>query len=202
MFRNIDKRLNKEDSIGEPGITAAATSTRRPSLFARFRTNRRGTVAIEFALIALPFFLMIFAIIEVSLSFAAEEVMANATDDISRQLRTGQLKAADVSGTKLKTLICGKLLMPAAGCPDLFVDLQTYTAFNKVPLTLPLTSDGDVNSTGFKNAPGNASTINQLRVFYRWPVLTDLMKTRIESIKGQGKTLLFSTATWRNEPYL
>jgi Flp pilus assembly protein TadG len=202
MLRTIDNNLDNEGSIEAPFIIAAATSRHQPTFVARFRANKRGTVAIEFALIALPFFLMMFAIIEVSLSFAAQEVMANATDDVSRQLRTGQLKATDVSGTKLKTLICGKLLMPASGCPDLVVDLQTYTAFNKVPLTVPLTSAGDVDSTGFKNAPGGASTINQLRVFYRWPIFTDLMKTRIESIKGQGKTLLFSTATWRNEPYL
>jgi Flp pilus assembly protein TadG len=202
MFRNIDKRLNDEANPERSGLAGVANNTRPSSLIARFRANRRGTVAIEFALIALPFFLLIFALIEVSLSFAAQEVMANATDDISRQLRTGQLKAADVSGTKLKTLICGKLLMPATGCPELFVDLQTYTAFNKVPVTVPLKTGGDVNTTGFKNAPGGASTINQLRVFYRWPIFSDLMKPRIATIDGQGKILLFSTATWRNERYL
>ena len=42
-------------------------------------------------MIALPFFLLIFAMIEVSLSFTAQQVMANATDDIARQLRTGEI---------------------------------------------------------------------------------------------------------------
>ncbi len=51
-------------------------------------------MAIEFALIALPFFLLIFAIIEVSLSFTAQQVMSNAADDIARQLRTGEITAA------------------------------------------------------------------------------------------------------------
>ncbi|NWN27536.1 pilus assembly protein, partial [Escherichia marmotae] len=59
-----------------------------------------------------------------------------------------------------------------------------------------------VDVSTLKVNPGGAGTINQLRIFYRWPILTDLMKTRIASIKSQGKTLLFSTATWQNEPYL
>lgn len=184
------------------GPAGPACGKRRPSMFARFCRNNRGTVAIEFALIALPFFLLIFAIIEISLSFTAEQVMSNTVDDLSRKLRTGQLKASDVSGSKLATLICGQLLMPAAGCPDLVVDLQTYATFKAVPKTIPIKADNDVDASGFKNAPGGAGTINQLRVFYRWPILTDLMKPRIESIKGKGKTLLFSTATWQNEPYL
>ena len=92
--------------------------------------------------------------------------------------------------------------MPAAGCPDLFVDLQTYTTFANVPRTLPLTTAGDVDVSQLRVTPGGASTINQLRIFYRWPILTDLMKHRIESVDGQGKMMLFSTATWRNEPYL
>ncbi|MBA8877294.1 TadE/TadG family type IV pilus assembly protein [Phyllobacterium myrsinacearum] len=186
----------------DSGLSRPARAVRKPTILSRFRKSNRGTVAIEFALIALPFFLLIFGVIEVSLSFTAEQVMSNAVDDISRQLRTGQLKPGDVSGSKLKTLVCDQLFMAEASCPDLVVDLQTYPTFKAVPTTIPLTSDRDVDTTGFKNSPGGAGTINQLRAFYRWPILTDVMKARIESTKGQGKTLLFSTTTWQNEPYL
>lgn len=200
MVRNVDMRLDDEGTGGSPGVSA--TDTPQESLIARFRSNRHGTVAIEFALIAIPFFWLIFAIIEVALSFTAQEVMANVTDDIARQLRTGELRAANVSGDQLRERICARLLMPASGCPDLVVDLQSYTSFANVPVTIPLTTGRDVDPTGFDNKPGGASTINQLRVFYRWPIFTDLLKDRISNIDGGGRTLLFSTATWRNEPYL
>lgn len=173
-----------------------------PGLPARFFANRRGTVAIEFAMIALPFFFMVFSIVEVSLSFTAQQVMANATDDIARQLRTGQLRPADVAGNQLKQRICARLLMPETGCPNLVVDLRSHTSFASIPLAVPVTAGGDVNTSGFRNTPGGASTINQLRVFYRWPILTDFMRDRIDSIDGTGRTLLFSSTTWRNEPYL
>lgn len=128
--------------------------------------------------------------------------MANATDDIARQLRTGELRAANLSGTQLRTRVCQRLFIPEAGRPNLVVDLQSHTSFANVPGTIPLAAAGDVNSAGFKNSVGGASTINQLRVFYRWPVLTNLMRNRIESIDGKGRTLLLSTATWKNEPFI
>jgi Flp pilus assembly protein TadG len=196
MFGKIYKLFGVR-RIGE--ATDQPKSTRR-STAARFFANKRGTVAIEFAMIALPFFLLIFAVVEVSLSFAAQQVMANTTDDIARQLRTGEIKTLSLA--QLKQMVCSRLLMPAANCPDLVVDLRTYATFALVPKTIPLKTGGDVNSTGFNSAPGGANTINQLRVFYRWPIFTDLMKPRIATIDGTGKILLFSSATWRNEPYL
>lgn len=191
------------ETCGNSDLPERTRSTRKGLLFTRFCKHNRGSVAIEFALIALPFFLLIFAVVEITLSFTAEQVMSNVVDDISRQLRTGQLKTTDVSdATKLKARICPLLLMAATPCPDLEVDLQTYATFKTVPTTIPLKSDNDVDVSALKVNPGGAGTINQLRVFYRWPILTDLMKTRIASIQSQGKTLLFSTATWQNEPYL
>ncbi|RCW87453.1 TadE/TadG family type IV pilus assembly protein [Phyllobacterium bourgognense] len=196
MFGKIHKLFGLRHTAEATDVPKGA----RGSTAARFFANKRGTVAIEFALIALPFFLLVFAIIEVSLSFTAQQVMANTTDDIARQLRTGEIKTLNLA--QLKQKVCAGLLMPAANCPDLFVDLRTYTTFALVPKTIPLKATGDVDSTGFTSAPGGAGTINQLRVFYRWPIFTDLMKPRIANIDGTGKILLFSTATWKNEPYL
>ncbi|MBN9269505.1 MAG: pilus assembly protein, partial [Mesorhizobium sp.] len=59
-------------------------------LLARFARDRRGSTAMEFALLAIPFALLVFAILESCISFAGQEVMANITDDVARQLRTGQ----------------------------------------------------------------------------------------------------------------
>ena len=39
-----------------------------------------------------------------------------------------------------------------------------------------------------------------LRVFYRWPVITDFMSKAMSNLKG-GKTLHFATVTWQNEPF-
>lgn len=173
--------------------------SRKPGLLARFIGNRRGTVAIEFGMIALPFFFMICSIIEVGVGFAAQQAMVNSTDKIARQVLTGELRATDLTMANLKKKICAGLLLPEKDCPNLVVDLRSYTNFATVPKTLPIKENGDVNSAGFVSTPGGAGTINHLRVFYRYPVVTDFLKRRID---GTKRILIYSTATWRNESYI
>lgn len=175
---------------------------RRAGLFARFGRNRHGSVAIEFTALAIPFAMLVFAILESCISFAAQQVLANATDDIARQLRTGQVKAADVTETSLKKMICDRLdIVVASGCPDLVVDLREFPTFAAAAaVKIKLTTDGDIDTTGFAVTPGPSMSKNMLRVFYRWPVITDFMRKSMSNLKG-GKTLHFATATWQNEPF-
>jgi Flp pilus assembly protein TadG len=170
-------------------------------LMRRFSRERRGSVAIEFGILALPFMALIFAILEASLSFSTQQLLSNAVDRVSRDVRTGRLRDAQVSGAQLHTLICGRIqLVVARSCPDLIVDLQSYNTFAAVPKAIPMTPGGDLNTAGFRVAPGGPATINQLRAFYRWPVITDMLRASMSSLPG-GKTLLGATATWRNEPF-
>lgn len=106
-------------------------TAKRTGLCSRFRHDRRGSTAIEFGLLALPFALLVFAILESCISFAAQEVMANATDNVARQLRTGQLNAATVTSTSLTTEICNQLeIIVSQDCPQMLsVDLRQYATF-------------------------------------------------------------------------
>ncbi|TGQ88974.1 pilus assembly protein, partial [Mesorhizobium sp. M1C.F.Ca.ET.204.01.1.1] len=86
--------------------------------------------AMEFAMLAIPFALLVFAILESCISFAGQEVMANATDDVARQLRTGQLQRSNVTEASIKQAICSRLqIMVAQNCPGLKVDLREYSSF-------------------------------------------------------------------------
>ena len=159
-------------------------------------------------MLALPFALLVFAILESCISFAGQEVMANITDDVARQLRTGQLRPADVAGTKLTTLICGRLqIIVSTDCPDqLLVDLRQYPTFADAATAGFKIQNGDVvlmqgtNSQTFANTPGPAESKNMLRVFYKWPVMTDLMAKSMANLNG-GRTLHFASVTWQNEPF-
>jgi len=189
---------NLKASLARVGA-ASALHAPRAGLFAR---SRQASVAVEFALLALPFSLLIFAILETSVAYVAQQAITNATDDIARQLRTGVLKSSDVSGGKLKQILCARIpVLITQDCNNqLLVDLESYSSFDKVPTTIPFTSTGDIDTSGFKVAPGDTLSINQLRVFYRWPVMTDIMRQRISNLPN-GKTLLYATDTWQNEPY-
>ena len=58
------------------GSTAAARKALR-----RFRRNRRGSAAVEFALVAPVFFALLFAIIETAIVFFAGQVLETVTQD-------------------------------------------------------------------------------------------------------------------------
>lgn len=171
-------------------------------LAGRFGRDSEGAAAIEFAALAIPFALLVFAILESCISFAAQQVLANATDDIARQLRTGQIKAADVSESSLKTLICDKIdIVVSSGCPGLEVDLREFDTFAEAAaVRIKIGSDGDIDTSDFAVDPGPSMTKNMLRVFYRWPVITDFMRKSMSNLKD-NKTLHFATATWQNEPF-
>ncbi|MBL8580718.1 MAG: pilus assembly protein [Rhizobiaceae bacterium] len=168
----------------------------------RFRRDRSGSTAIEFTALAIPFALLVFAILETCISFAGQEVLANATDDVARQIRTGQVKKSELDSSKLHDMICDRLeVIVATGCPGLVFDLKEYPTFAAAAKEhIKFTSDGDIDTSGFGVTPGAAMSKNMLRVFYRWPVITDLMRRSMSSLKG-GYTLHFAAVTWQNEPF-
>ncbi|MCT8990013.1 pilus assembly protein [Chelativorans sp. SCAU2101] len=165
-------------------------------LAGRFARERRGVAAIEFAILAFPFFLLIFAILECCIAFVAQELMSNAVDDVARLLRTGQLKPDDIDREEMRDALCDRMgvLFPG-GCPEMQIDLRSFTTIDSASRVF----DSGVVPAEYRFDPGPASSANVLRVFYPWPVITDILRERISS--PDGKWLLFATATWQNEPF-
>lgn len=188
-------------------MSQEATSSRdkpgswRRSLLARFVRNRRGSTAIEFTILAIPFSMLVFAVLESCISFAAQQVMANTADDIARQFRTGQIKAEDLTKQEVRDLICDRMqIIVSPGCPGLEVDLQSYATFAEAAQVGVKFNNGDIDTDDFDIAPGPSMSKNMLRVFYRWPVITDFMRKSMANLPD-GKTLHFASVTWQNEPY-
>jgi Flp pilus assembly protein TadG len=173
----------------------------KPGLLRRFRKDKRGSVAIEFVMLAMPFSLLVFAIIESCIAFAAQQVMSNAVDTVGREIRVGNLQAADITPAILRTKICEQMsLLVTAGCPGLEIDLNKYANWATVPTTIPRTSDGDVNTAGFTVVAGIDREIQHLRIFYRWPYVSDFIGHKIAELPN-NKTLLYASMTWKNEPF-
>src|SRR4030088_1891571 len=98
------------------GLTAPVMKTLR-----RCRRNRRGSAAVEFALVAPVFFALLFAIIETALVFFAGQVLETMVQDSARQILTGQAQTATFAQADFKTLVCSKI--PALfTCASVYVD--------------------------------------------------------------------------------
>jgi Flp pilus assembly protein TadG len=195
-----------------------------PFRFLRFRAlarSRDGAAAIEFALLAIPYFLVIFAILETFVAFAAEELVSNGVDTISRRMRTGQItynlgRTTDMSQAQFRQAFCDEISIlircsatEVATPSKLYLDVQTFSTFSAIPTTIPkLSTDkyADINTAAFKYAPGGAGTINMVRAYYRWEIITDLVRPYITTIRPSGGSmpsqyLIVGTAAFQNEQY-
>ncbi|CAN5752225.1 pilus assembly protein [soil metagenome] len=176
------------------------------NLLLRFAAARRGTTAIEFAIIALPFCVLMFGIIELGLVFMVSVTLQNATDNAARQIRTGgfQTSGSNAKGD-FKTLVCNRMSWLATPClTKLTVAVQTFADFNTASSNnatagtawTPAAAAATCFSTG---APGD---IVLVRTYYEWDVFTPLLNTALVNMgAGSNKRLISTVATFRNEPY-
>ena len=72
--------------------------------FGQWFSGTEGTTAIEFALLAVPFFTLIMGIIEMSIMFATASIFEGATGTAARMIRTGQIQQSSDDSEAQKQL--------------------------------------------------------------------------------------------------
>ncbi|EFG9153057.1 pilus assembly protein, partial [Escherichia coli] len=176
----------------------SAPAAPKGGLLSRFRRGKEGSVAIEFGMLALPFALVVFAVLESCISFAAQQLMSNATDDIARQFRTGAIKT--ISEDDLKKKICAEIGLLAgseSSCTArMDVDVRAFNTFSDANAVRIRVVNKQLDKSGFAVNPGGTGTRNMLRVFYRWPTVTNFMQASMSNLNS-GEILHVATAVWK-----
>ena len=179
---------------------AVATASVRNAL-RRFRRNRRGSAAIEFALVAPVFFALLFALIETALMFFADQYLETGLQSVGRLIYTSQTQTAGTSQANFKQSLCDSVavMMP---CANLYVDVRSYAAGAAITITDPIDSSGNfVNNFVYQPpAVGDTSSTVVVRAFYQWPLFVTGLGYNIANI-GRGTAspyrLLAATAAFR-----
>jgi Flp pilus assembly protein TadG len=162
-----------------------------------FLRDRSGTAALEFALLAIPFIVLLTAIIESTMIFVAQQVLQTATTQAGRLIMTGQAQTQNMTQSKFHDQVCS-LTAPMFVCGSVYVNVQTFASFQGITTPTPLTN-GAPDQTKMVFNPGNPGDIELVQVFYNWPVITGLPGLNLAT---SGSTrLLKATAVFRNEPY-
>ncbi|HEY8595048.1 MAG TPA: TadE/TadG family type IV pilus assembly protein [Devosiaceae bacterium] len=167
-----------------------------------FVRDERGVTLIEFALLAVPFFVLVGAMIETSLIFFAGQVLDSAVGDASRLIRTGQAQASSIGSSGFRTQVCDKLF-GLFNCNDLKIKVSTITDFNSASTALDLQPiDPNDGSWKFTETyqPGAGSSIVMVQAFYKWPALFDFAGLNLAD-QPDGSRLLGSVRVFRNEPF-
>jgi len=173
----------------------------------RYFKNREGTAAIEFAILAIPFFMLLFAILELAIVFFINSTLTHSVSEASRQIRTGNFQACG-SQDKFKELVCANM-QGLGNCEKrLRIDVVTDNSFNTITLPAPPAppdpdpSDPtaeDIENGAYTNTVASAPVI--VRGLYYHKLVLPPQLTRLENISGKGIRLLSATTAFKNEPF-
>jgi Flp pilus assembly protein TadG len=167
-------------------------------LLRRFRRERHGSTAVEFALVAPLFFALLFAIIETGLVFFAGQVLETVTQNSARMIMTGQAQTASYTQAQFASYVCTQV--PALfNCNNIYIDVESYPAFSSVTINSQIDgSNNFINNMQYN--PGGPGDIVVVRLFYQWPIFVTSLGYNISNLSGSLR-LLTATAAFRNEPY-
>jgi Flp pilus assembly protein TadG len=164
--------------------------------------HQEGAVAVEFALVCIPFIYMTIAIIELSMFFAAANMLESGVNASARSIRTGQLQTDSPADEQqaFKTDLCNRLFA-LIDCSN--IDLEAIHVANDDfgnanSYTPTYDANGRLISQGFD--AGESNSVILIRVAYRYPLWTPLFAS-IFSTQTDHTIPLMTTVVIQNEPY-
>lgn len=171
----------------------------KPDTFlSRFRKSKAGATAIEFAIVALPFFSLLFAIFDVSLVYFSTSVLENSVATASREIRTGQAQAAGMTEAQFRQLVCDRISALLSCDARLMIDVRRFDNFGGIATPPALDATGNFAGNQQFDA-GSAGDVIVVRAFYAWPMLTPSGMV-YSNMTGKAR-LLSATTAFRNEPF-
>ncbi len=166
----------------------------------RFFRNEDGVVAIEFAAVAFPFFLLIVGTLETAIVFMAGMALDHGMQRTARFVQTGQAAIANMSQSDFKTMVCDNAVMLPNCQATVKVDVRNFgdfTAATFPPMTKP---NGDpLADVDYQYNIGASEETVVVRVSYVWPILSSVINSGLGNMNN-GDRLLISSWAFKNEP--
>jgi Flp pilus assembly protein TadG len=167
----------------------------------RFRRNRRGSAAVEFALVAPVFFALLFAIIETAIVFMAGQVLQSIATESARSILTGQTQIAGLTQAQFQNNVVCPLIPALFTCANLYIDVETSSSSSFSGLALNNEIVGGVfQSANMQFNLGGPGDPVVVRLYYEWPLFVTRLGYNISNL-ADGNRQLVATAAFRNEPY-
>ena len=166
----------------------------------RFLAARRGSTAVEFAMVAAPFFFMLFAVLELAFVFVLDSVLENAVIETGRLVRTGLAECEDFNADQFKTALWARMSIFASDCATrVTVDVREIPQFTN-PNPPDPTAGETFSEAGLGYDHGDPGSLMLVRAWYRHSLFTPFLEQGLARM-GDGKAILTATTAFRNEPW-
>ncbi|MCS7267356.1 MAG: pilus assembly protein [Geminicoccaceae bacterium] len=180
-----------------------------------FRSEERGSAAVEFALVLPALLLLLLGIFEVSVLLLSQSLLQAAASEAARSGITGGTQAGlsrEQSIRRVVAQIAGRLVPPER----VVLETLVYPSFESIGRPEPFTDANrngrrdagepftDVNGNGVWDADmgrpglGGPNDVVLYRLTYEWRPMTGLFRA---VLPGQGRVVLRAAFPVRNEPF-
>ena len=164
----------------------------------RFGRDRRGSAAVEFAIVAPIFFALIFAIIETAMVFLAGQVLETAVQESARTFYTSQ----NPTETQLRTAFCSRIttLMDCTSTTKYCLDVRTFAKGAAIDLPVVVDSAGNYSCSVTMPASTSVDSTVVIRAYYKWPLFVTGLGYNIANIERgttSSKRLLVAASAVR-----
>lgn len=146
----------------------------------RLGRDRRGSAAVEFAIIAPVFFALVFAIIETGMVFFAGQVLETAVQDTGRTFYTSQT----VTETDLRASLCqGVTTLMDCATTKLCLDVRKFAKGANITLPTVVDSSGNYSCVVEMPAVTDVDLTVVVRAYYQWPLFVTGLGYNIANIQ-------------------
>ena len=158
----------------------------------RFIKDTGGVTAVEFALIATPFFVLLTAILEVTMIIFSNLVLENGVIEASRQIRTGEFQQSGGGAQEFRDLLCSEISVLLGCGEELRIDVQTFSNFGSV-------QNADTGNDPLFNA-GAGSSVVLVEASYTHEIITPIIGGFLAN-QGDNERVITWAAAFENEPF-
>jgi Flp pilus assembly protein TadG len=139
---------------------------------ARLASTEAGATMVEFAIVALPFFILLMGAFDIGFYYWGSEELEHAAAHGARLVRTGQVQSGGIDQAQLKTEICSKTAV-LVGCPTrLRIDVRSGQSLADITPPSPLDAAGQLKSDAdFVFSPGVGNDVVLVSAFFKWRLL-------------------------------
>jgi Flp pilus assembly protein TadG len=177
------------------------SGSRKLRRFGALVRNRDGVAAVEFALVAVPLFWLIFGMLEFGAMSIVQTSMDSAVAQAGRQIRTGIAQNGGFTKAQMEQQICDNLneIMSLECAGNLYLDVDRYDSFADIGNGSPL-NEGAIDQAQLNYNPGGANEVILVRAYYQWQIFTPMFGA-IFSNMSDRRRLVVSSMMFRNEPF-
>jgi Flp pilus assembly protein TadG len=179
------------DDRHTPGGRAAkrAWRLRRPVI--RLWRDQAGASLVEFSLIALPVFILLYGSFDLGFVYWANQELEHAASYGARLVRTGQVKAGAMDQVAFTAQVCSKTAVLFSCTTRLRLDVRSGATLGAITPPDPLNGSGKLKDAAeFAYSPGAANDVILVSAFFDWPPLLK-----------PSDWILRAASVARNEPF-